>query len=853
MTRASCLFVALSLLAGSPGSPVGAQGDTAVQIVGLSQPVEIIRDRCGINHIYAQNEPDLFMAQGYAAARDRLFQFEIWRRQATGTVAEMLGRGEVERDRGARLHQFRGDLDDELNRYHPRGKLIVESFVKGINAYIAETERNPALLPMEFKMLGITPGRWTPSVVISRHQALTSNVTEEVRSLRAIKASSVEQVRDLMYFQGGNPRFTLDPAIDPGIFPDDVLAVYSAFRASVAFRPEHVAPEFRALRLAGSPLRDEPTRSGPALRLAGSPLRDEASRSGPAPDPAGPLELNADARDIGSNNWVVAGSRTMTTKPIMANDPHRVIAAPSLRYWVHLVAPGWNVIGGGEPVLPGVSIGHNEHGAWGLTIFGQDAEDLYVYDTNPANANEYRYRGGWEAMRIVTDSIAVKGDKPQTVELKYTRHGPVLFEDRVNRKAYAIRAGWMEPGGAPYLASLRMNQATTWEEFKAACTFSNMPSENMVWVDRHGNIGWQAAGIQPIRRNWSGILPVPGDGRYEWDGFLPIASLPSELNPARGFMATANHYLLPDDYQYKDLLHLTWADAFRASRINEVLGSGRMFNVGEMIRLQNDDLSVVARMLTPLARSLTLSNQAAARARDVLTNWDFVLDKDSVAAGIYEMWQRRVLANTREVVVPPAIRKAAGETFGSTKTMLDHLLSPDGRFGANPIAGRDALLARSLDEAAAELTKRFGAEMSSWKYGQEKYHHALIEHQLSDAVNEATRATLNVGPLPRGGDGMTVSATGGADNQTSGGSLKIIADTENWDNSVGLNTPGQSGDPASPHYRDLFTLWAQGKYFPVAYSRVKVESVRESTTRLTPAGASTPSPFAPDATGDKRR
>ena len=212
---------------------------------GLSQPVEILRDRWGINHIYAQNEADLFFAQGYAAAKDRTFQFEIWRRQATGTVAEILGRRELLRDRGARLHMFRGDMDDELNRYHPRGKAIIEAYVRGVNAYVAETERNPALLPMEFRMLGIKPGRWTPAVVISRHQALAGNVGEEVRSVRAIKATNIDQVRDLMNFQGGNPRFELDPAIDPRTFPDDVLAMYSAFRESVEFRPEDVAAEFR--------------------------------------------------------------------------------------------------------------------------------------------------------------------------------------------------------------------------------------------------------------------------------------------------------------------------------------------------------------------------------------------------------------------------------------------------------------------------------------------------------------------------------------------------------------------------------------------------------------------------------
>ncbi len=809
-------FVALVLAASSGTS---AQSPSAtIQMAGLTQPVEIIRDQWGINHIYAQNEADLFFAQGYAAAKDRLFQFEIWRRQATGTVAEILGRREARRDQGARLHMFRGDLDDELSRYHPRGKLIVESYVRGINAYIGETEKNAALLPMEFRMLGIKPGRWTPAVVISRHQALAGNVGDEARYVRLIRAIGIDALRELLYFQGGNPRFELDPAIDPKTFPNDVLSLYSAFRASVQFKPEDVVPEFRG---------------------AAQAVADARRHALQRPIPRGPASLDADARDIGSNNWVVAGSRTFSTRPILANDPHRVIAAPSLRYWVHLVAPGWNVIGGGEPVLPGVSIGHNEHGAWGLTIFGQDGEDLYVYDTNPANANEYRYRGNWEAMRVIADTIPIKGEKPEAVELKYTRHGPVVFEDRANRKAYALRAGWMEAGGAPYLASLRMNQARNWEEFREACSFSHMPSENMVWVDRDGTIGWQAAGVQPIRRNWSGLLPVPGDGRYEWDGYLPIKALPYEANPSRGFIATANNYLLPPDYPYKDLLHVEWSDAFRASRITEVLGSGRLFSVAEMTRLQNDDLSVVARALTPLLRDVTLTNPASAKARDALTTWNFVLDKDSVAAGIYEMWQRRLLANTRQVVVPAAAREAAGQNLGSTKRLIDWLHSPDRRFGASPIAGRDALVARSMDEAVAELTKRFGPDMQGWKYGQERYHHALLRHPLSDAVNAATKAKLEVGPLPRGGDGMTVSATGGADNQGSGGSFKIIADTEDWDNSVGLNTPGQSGDPDNPHYRDLFKLWAQGRYFPVAYSRKKVDSVTESILKLTPAATST--------------
>ena len=781
-----------------------AAASTTLQLPGVSQPVEIIRDRWGVNHIYAQNESDLFFAQGYAAAKDRLFQFELWRRQATGTVAEVLGRRELKRDIGARLHMFRGDLDAELAHYHPRGQAIVEAYVRGVNAYIAETERTPSLLPVEFKMLGITPGRWTPAVVISRHQALTSNLTDEVRAIRAMKAVGPAAVRELMYFQGGDPVFTPDPALDLKTFPENVLELYSAFRNSISFTRDDVIPEFRGEARGAAPAVGDSNRDAP------------------------------EARDVGSNNWVVAGSLTQSTYPILANDPHRAIAAPSLRYWVHLVAPGWNVIGGGEPVLPGVSIGHNEHGAWGLTIFGNDNEDLYVYETNPANASEYRYQGRWEAMRVVSETIPVEGEKPQSVELKYTRHGPVIFEDRANRRAYAVRAAWMEPGGAPYLASLRMNQATNWEEFREACRYNHMPAENMVWADRSGTIGWQAAGIQPLRRNWSGLLPVPGDGSYEWNGYLPITALPHEVNPGRGFIVTANHYLFPNDYTWKEAVHFTWADPYRAARITELLGSGRRFSVAETVRVQNDDLSLPARALVQLLRDVSLPSGPAARARTLLFDWDYVLDKDSVPAGIYAMWQRRLIVNTRDRVVPASIRSFAGNLV-TTKRLIDWLHAPDGRFGENPTQARDALLAQSLDEAVAELTKRFGEDPQAWKYGQDRFHHALIRHPLSDVVNAETRSTLSVGPLPRGGDATTISATGNGDNQTSGGSFKIIADTEDWDSSLGINTPGQVGNPDDRHYRDLFELWARGRYFTLAYSRGKVESVKESVTKIEPA------------------
>lgn len=777
-----------------------------VLLSGLSQPVEILKDRWGVSHIYAKNEADLFFAQGYNVARDRLFQLEMWRRQATGTVAEILGPKELPRDIGNRLFLYRGGLRPELEWYHPHGAAIVEAFVGGINAYIAETRRNPELLTPEFKMLGIKPGDWTPAVVITRFNALLGNLNLEMNMALAIRAIGAGKVRELYHFQPDNPQLDMDPAIDASLLSKEILNLYTAFREPVVFTPDELIAEARDGRKA----------------LAG--LNQETSRPSA-------LDLSTRREDIGSNNWVVSGKLTASGYPMMMNDPHRLQEAPSLRYWVHLVAPGWNVIGGGEPSLPGVSIGHNGFGAWGLTIFGTDSEDLYVYDTNPANSSEYQYNGRWEPMTILPDTIPVKGRPPAAVELKYTRHGPVVFEDKAHHKAYAVRAAWREIGGAPYLASLRIDQARNWREFEEACRYSRIPAENMVWAGKDGDIGYQAVGIAPLRPNWSGLVPVPGDGRFEWDGYLPIQALPHALNPEKGFFNTSNNYLIPPGWPYHEALHYLWTDPYRADRVEEFLNSGRMFGVSDMIQLQNDDLSIPARSLVPLLRDLPFANAASQKAAARLIHWDSVLAWDSVPAGIYEMWQRKLMDNMRDASVPPEARDYVG--MPEMTKIIAWLQAPDGRFGQDPVSGRDALLTKSLDEAVTELNRRFGPDMEKWKLGA--YHRAAILHPLSSALKPELRGKFDVGALPRGGDSYTVTATGGGDNQTSGGSFKIVVDTEDWDNSVGLNNPGQSGDVNSPHYRDLYELWARGKYFPIFYSRAKVESVAERKIELKPA------------------
>lgn len=799
-----CLAVCAILI---PDEAARAQvtADT-VRLAGLRAPVEILRDVWGVSHIYAQNEEDLFFAQGFNAARDRLFQLELWRRRATGTMAGLVGRRALEHDIGARLLQFRGDMRKEMRHYHPRGRRIVTAFVAGINAYIDLTVRVPELLPWEFAALEIKPGKWTPAVVVSRHNGLYRNANRELELAAIVHSLGPQQTKQLLAFEPGSPSLTPDASLDLGTLDSRALSLYRASRSRIRFEPQDMAAAFRA----------------------------EVSRHEP-PDPCSlPERCDAweqfDRQRSGSNNWVVSGARTFSGAPMMANDPHRVLSLPSLRYWVHLVAPGWNVIGGGEPALPGVAIGHNEHGAWGLTIFAVDQEDLYVYDTNPANERQYRYGRRWVDMLVVSDTIPIRDEAPVAVELRFTRHGPVLFQDEARNRAYALRAAWLEVGSAPYLASLRIDQARNWEEFREACAYFYTPSENMVWADATGNIGWQATGITPRRRGWDGLLPVPGDGRFEWDGFVKVVDLPSRGNPEQGWLPTANDNNLPSGY--RPIVGYEWTDPFRISRIREVLGSSRRLTLMDMQRLQHDELSLPARSLVPLLEGLDYPSAAAGKAADRLLRWDYVLDRDSDGAAIYVFWEQRLVEQVWRRLVPEAVHDLIRPSDLSLRKVVDWITVPDGRLGPRPSEARDGLLVASLQDAVTELSELLGEDQSQWRYGLLK--HVFYEHSLSAAVRHDMRDSLDIGPLPRGGYGHTVNYTSDNLNQTSGATFRIIVDTSDWDRSLGTNAPGQSGNPTSPHYGDLFVPWAAGKYFSVLYSRERVESATADVIVLHP-------------------
>jgi penicillin G amidase len=763
------------------------------RVLLLHGQVEILIDPWGIPHIYAEHDEDAFFAQGFNAARDRLWQLDLWRRQGLGLLSEVLGADYLARDRAARLFLYRGPMEQEWTAYGCDLKAILEPFVDGINAYIGLTEDKPELLPTEFGALGYRPARWQPEDVLRiRAHGRYRNAASEVQRARIVHALGSE---------ADSGRILLEP--------DTELTVPAGLDLSL------IAPGI---------LRD--------YELATSPV-DFAPAFHPAP--AG-----------GSNNWVISGARTATGRPILATDPHRTLSVPSLRYLVHLSSPGFDVIGGGEPVIPGISLGHNGQMAFGLTIFPVDQEDLYVYETGPDTSPGYRYGGDWEPMEIVPEVIAVRGAEPVTVDLKFTRHGPVIHEDAGRRTAFAVRAAWLETGMAPYLASIALMSARDWPSFKAAAKHWRSPGENLVYADTGNNIGWQPAALVPVRPNWNGLLPVPGDGRYEWAGFVAAPDLPAELNPQRGWLTTANQRNTDASQVGGVQIGFEWEPPFRFQRICEVLGSGRATTVADSEKLQNDYVSLPARPLCALLRELACADARAARAVSLLANWDQVIDVESAAAALFEVWLRShlrpaLLTNALASAVPP-----------DRLTMVpDLLLNPANRTGDARIdlalieqarstpAGKAevaAILENTLAAAMRHLEELLGPDPAAWTWGA--LHTADLVHPLTRGGRLSSADPLaRLGPQPKGGSGDTVGAApyGAASfTQNSGASLRLVFDVGAWDNSVAMNSPGQSGDLTSPHYADLYQAWARGENVPLLYTRERIEAVAEHRLVLQP-------------------
>lgn len=796
-----CLSAAVvATMSGAARSEMStAVRETAQAVAGLENPAEIIVDYWGIAHIYAASTRDMFFLQGYNAARDRLWQIDLWRKRGLGLLARDFGPAYVAQDRAARLFLYRGDLSREWAAYGPDARSAADAFAAGINAVVAEIDDGHRPLPVEFRIAGTRPDVWkAEDIVRIRSHALTRNVTSEVQRARIACAAGLDA--DRLRRKLEPPWTTQVPeGLDPCAVPGDVLQDYDLATRSVTF----AAPGQRRTSVdAGT-------------------LFADADRS-----------VNA----VGSNNWTVAPRRTATGRPILANDPHREHSVPSLRYVVHLTAPGISVIGAGEPALPGVSIGHNGQIAFGLTIFEIDQEDLYVYETNPADPRQYRYRNAWEPMTAVRETIEVRGETPRQFDLMFTRHGPVVYTEPGQRRAFAVRSVWFEPGTSAYFGSTGYMTAKDWDGFRTAMARWGTPSENLVYADTSGNIGWIPAGRAPVRPNWDGLMPVPGDGRYEWNGFLGQDQLPQKFNPPDGFIATANEMNLPADFPVGERkIGFEWTDPSRAARIKEVLAATPHLTLADAMALQNDDYSVNARRLVRLLQPLTTTDPATSQALALLRSWDCRATVDSAAAAVFEVWMTRHLGRAAVARATPAAARAL-IAAPDTGAVIDLMENPDASLGVDPRTARDTILLTSLTAAVHEVRQLLGPDPATWAWG--RLHHIAFVHALAPLADDATRAQLTVGRLAMAGSAFSPHAAAYRPTDfavTSGASFRMVVDVGDWDHSVTINTPGQSGDPFSPHYRDLAPLWAGGSYVPLSYSREAVERSASELLRLTPA------------------
>ncbi len=753
----------------------------------LRASVTIADDEWGVPHIRAASIPDAYFGQGYVVARDRLFQIDLQLRRDLGRLAEAFGARFVPHDHAARLLLYRGDVDAELAGLPTDVVACARAYVDGINARIAELEGDPALLPPEYGLLSLRPLRWDIADLVHIRSGDMGSVSDEVRRAR-LAAIGLLDLDALMAPLAGD----WTPQVPEGL---DLAAISEA--------------DLGILGKTEGPLPWSDT------ALAGyDPVEDR---------------LDRDAH--GSNAWTIAPARSATGRPILANDPHLGIGGFSPRHLAHLSAPGFDVIGAGSPGMPGIMQGHTDHYAFGRTNSHIDQEDLYVLALKPDDPECYRHRGQWKRFAQVTETIRVKDGDDVVVTLRHAEQGPVLFHDSSHGRATAMASVSLRPGANMTFAIIALNLAKNWDELAQAARLHVAPT-NLHYADVDGHIGWRLLGHVPVRPQSDGLMPVPGDGRFDWQGILPAEQMPKLLDPAQGWFASANQFNLPPDWSSaKGLTSFTWNAPYRYDRIVQVLGEADSHGIADSVALQHDDLSLPARALLPLLpKGLDgVAEQAAAMLRD----WDARLGADSAPAALFEMLWTELGKACLAAIVPDAVRELV--TSIDPRPMLALLTHPDTRLGPDPDAARDALLAAALGRAWERASETFGADPATWRWGD--VHRVVLRHPLSGrpAIDAALPA---IESGRSGGDAFTVMARGyvaARDYHVShGASFLIVCDVGDWDASCVLTLPGQSIDPRSPYYRDGYAAWLAGRARPFPFGRAAVDAHIRQVTELHP-------------------
>ena len=766
-----------------------------VVVAGIADTVEIIRDREGVPHVFAQTAEDAYFGLGYAHAQDRLWQMEMSRRIGAGRLSELVGAATLGVDKFMRVLGVYRFAERSYANLDPQSQRILDAYAAGVNAFL-ETRSGP--LPPEFAVFGllrlvrgegsVRPEPWRPadSLVWIKMMAWTLGGNWFAEIQRARMASRLPASRLAEFF----------PAY-PDDAPSGLVAMVASYRDVPLERIAALAPE----------------------------LWTEGN---------------------GSNNWVVAGERTATGKPLLANDPHLGLTAPAIWYYAHLNAPGLNVIGATLPGVPAVVLGRNDSIAWGFTNTGTDVQDLFVERISEGDPGSYDTLTGPRAFDVRTEVIEVSGEEPTEIEVRASRHGPIIsdaFADaaEVAPEGHVMAFAWtaLRDDDFTLQAGLKMATARNWNDFTIALRDFHAPQQNIVYADVHGNIGMYVPGLVPIRKDANqvmGMMPVPGwVATYDWDGFVPYDELPQIFNPPSGMIFTANHKIVEDDYPY--FLTFEWESPYRARRIGELLAARPKHSVESFKALQNDVVSVMARDFLPLLLAPEPASEGAARAHAMLASWDGAMAAEAPEPLIFAAWMRELTRLVYADELGPmfddywAIRALFTYNVLTTQT---HWCETSATEGVETCEG---LIAEALERALADLDERFGASPERWRWGEA--HYALNRHRPFGRIPIVRRLFDIRLPAP-GGEytvnrgGHSIKNDGAPFADVHGPSLRAIYTLDDLERSLFVYSTGQSGNVLAANYANLAERWRNGEYVPMITARGAIERGQSGTLVLAP-------------------
>jgi len=798
------LVLALSFLfTALPPSTVRAQTAAApqadaVRLQGLKKSVTVRRDERGIPYIEAADEEDLYFAQGYVTASDRLWQMDLMRRTARGELSEIFGRATLEDDKRRRTYGFAQVAEASAAQSDPRSRAVMEAYARGVNAYIDTLDDKS--LPAEFQILGFRPRHWTPadSAAVGKNFAEALSTTWALDVARAAFANlPPEKVA----------------ALFPETSPLDVLVVGSD-KADKKSAP----PAKRTSTLLKDP-------AAVLAELASIQETEARTRA----------RVGLYAEDLAaSNNWVVSGKRTASGKPLLANDPHLAPSAPSIWYMVHLSAPGLRVAGVTAAGAPGVIIGHNERIAWGLTNLGPDVQDVYREKFDPQNPRKYMTPSGWRDAEVRREEIKVRkspaGTETEVVPLDVTvtRHGPVVLLR--GGDAYALRWTALSPSTTEFTAFYKLNRARNWKEFQEALKEYGGATQNFIYADVDGHIGYYGAGQIPVRASGNGSVPYDGskdDG--EWKGFIPFAELPHVYDPPSGIIVTANSRVVGTSYTH--FLTRLWAPPSRARRIYELLTAKQKLTAEDFRAVQGDTYTIsgatFAREVVKVAREAGLDAKDE-KWRDTLKlfeAWDGQLEPDAraprLAAEMAGAFRTKLLTGALGADLAKEYRWPASAIF------FDRVIRErPAEWLPKEYASYAELLDAAHRETRESLSKSLGADETKWTWGARlpvNFPHPLAGVPLIGKTYQIT-------PFPQRGGGGSFAAP----NVGGSVSMRLIADASDWDKTRQGIALGVSGDPRSPHWQDQLEDWRAANPRVIPFTAAAVARAARLTQTLMP-------------------